>query len=223
MEAYSQRYFDLGYAAVGIKLSWDEEAQQKKIGFKKLWQHATLENWREYFEERSDNGVAIITGEASDVIVVDCDLQKPKDLDSNIHCGMLAFTSWVQEKGLPENTPIQESASGGHHYFFSLSKSLANGLLSVKSITKLSVQNETYSIDTRADKGCIIVAPSKIVKDNKTVSYTWIKPLIESTSLPSMPDWCIDYLNIHMRSSVPFTFVAFLQSHFHKRIKLTWK
>ncbi|KAF9992165.1 hypothetical protein BGZ80_008672, partial [Entomortierella chlamydospora] len=66
MEAYSQGYFDLGYTTVGIKLSWDEEAQQKKIGFKKLWQHATLENWREYFEERSDNGVAIITGEASD-------------------------------------------------------------------------------------------------------------------------------------------------------------
>ncbi|KAF8976748.1 hypothetical protein BGZ46_007992 [Entomortierella lignicola] len=197
METYSQKYFNLGYTAMKIRLTWDEEAQQKKIMFKKLWQHATPENWRSYFDQR-DNGVAIITGEASDLIVVDCDLQKPKDVESNVHCGMLAFTSWIQEKGLPENTPIQESASGGRHYFFSLSKSLQKGLLNAKSMTKLSVQNETYSIDTRADKGCIIVAPSAVIKDSRTISYKWIQPLVERSMLPSMPEWCIQHLNANV-------------------------
>ncbi|KAF9194515.1 hypothetical protein BGZ49_003151, partial [Haplosporangium sp. Z 27] len=201
MELAAQKYIDLGYAAVGIKLSWDSEAQQKKIGFKKLWQHATLENWRSYFDER-DNGAAIVTGEASDVIVVDCDLQKPKDAESNVQCGMLAFTNCVSTKGLPADTPIQESASGGRHYFFSLSKSLADGLLSAKGITKLSMENESYSIDTRADRNCIIVAPSAVIRDGSIIKYKWIQPLVESSSLTSMPDWCIQYLNANTKTTL---------------------
>ncbi|KAG0007943.1 hypothetical protein BGZ80_004048, partial [Entomortierella chlamydospora] len=201
MEASAQRYVDLGYTAVGINLSWDDDMQQKRFVPKKLWQHATLENWRCYFDKR-DNGIAIVTGEASDLLVVDCDLQKPKDAKSNVRCGMLAFASWVSAKGLPANTPIQESASGGRHYFFSLFKSLADGLLSAKSTTKLSVQNESYSIDTRADKGCIIVTPSAVIKDGNIMGYKWIQPLVESSSLPSMPDWCIQYLNANTKKTV---------------------
>ncbi|KAF9426273.1 hypothetical protein BGZ76_002836 [Entomortierella beljakovae] len=53
----------------------------------------------------------------------------------------------------------------------------------------------SYTIDTRGDKGCIIVAPSAITKGGVAASYKWIKPLVARESLPSMPQWCIKYLN----------------------------
>ncbi|KAG0373594.1 hypothetical protein BGX24_011490, partial [Mortierella sp. AD032] len=191
----AQEYISLEYVAMGMTLRWDEDTQRKKTTFHSGWNLAGLHNCSEFFGRR-DNAIALVTGEPSDLIVVDCDIQKPKDLEAGIQCGKLVFQQLVQEKGLPEGTPVQKTASGGMHYFFSLSKSLENGLLSARNMIKICVNEAPYTIDTRGDGGCIIVAPTAICKgDGVTYSYSWVHPLGDKSTLPSMPAWCIDMLN----------------------------
>ncbi|KAI8347074.1 hypothetical protein B0O80DRAFT_516812 [Mortierella sp. GBAus27b] len=150
---------------MGIKLVWNEDAQAKKIFFKDEWQLSTWHSSGRYFD-KGDNGIALITGEPSDLIVVDCDCRNQRTL------GLTYFAS------------------------------LENGLLSAKNASKLSIDGATCSVDTRGDKGCIVVAPSALVRDGRMMPYTWISPLVDKASLPSMPNWCIKYLNANVKRSV---------------------
>ncbi|KAF9344338.1 hypothetical protein BGX26_004512, partial [Mortierella sp. AD094] len=104
---------------------------------------------------------------------------------------MASFEDLIDKHGLPENTPMQQSASGGTHFFFSLSRSMENGLNSTRNSTKIKINNIPMSIDTRADGGCIIVDPSSM--DQK--KYRFVSPLVSRQEMPAMPDWCIEILN----------------------------
>ncbi|KAF8958825.1 hypothetical protein BGZ46_001883 [Entomortierella lignicola] len=190
MELHAQKYIKEEFVPMGIHLQWSQENDRKKIGFKPMWPRATLKTYKDYFS-REDNGIALLTGEPSDLVVIDCDVQKDSDRENGIQDGIALFANLVEQHGLPENTPIQRSPSGGLHYFFSLSKSMEHGLLKASSTTKLKIENNPSSIDTRADGGCIIVSPSEI----NGRQYTWLSPLVNKSSLPPMPQWCIILLN----------------------------
>lgn len=196
MEIEASKFLKLGYTSVGVFVSWDCDNAKKKIAFKQLWQHATKDDsWSRFFKE-TDNGIAILTGEVNDLYVIDCDIPKQKDIELGILDGVETFKSLVEKHGgLPEDVPIQRSASGGLHYFFSLSKSLQNGLLSEKNQTKVPVNGFQTTIDSRGTKGCIITAPTEYMAGNEPKKYQWIKPLVPVDKLHSLPSWCIDMLN----------------------------
>jgi P4 family phage/plasmid primase-like protien len=196
MEIEASKFLKLGYTSVGVVVSWDCDGAKKKIAFKQLWQHATKDTCSRFFKE-TDNGIAILTGEVNDLYVIDCDVPKQKDIDLGIQDGVETFKSLIEKHGgLPGDVPIQRSASGGVHYFFSLSKSLHNGLLSEKNQTKVPVNGSQTTIDSRGTKGCIIAAPTEYMAGDEPKKYQWIKPLVPVDKLHSLPSWCIDMLNL---------------------------
>lgn len=195
MEIEASKFLKLGYTSVGVVVSWDCDNAKKKIGFKQLWQHATKDTCFRFFKE-TDNGIAILTGEVNDLYVIDIDVLKEKDIKLGIQDGVETFKLLIEKYGgLSEDVPIQRSASGGLHYFFSLSKSLQNGLLTEKNQTKVSVNGSLTTIDSRGTKGCIIAAPTEYMAGNEPKKYQWIKPLVPVDKLHSLPSWCIDMLN----------------------------
>src|SRR5579871_6555797 len=195
MEVEANKFLKIGYTSVGVAISWDRENAKKKIAFKQLWQQATKDTCSQFFKD-TDNGIAILTGEVNDLYVIDCDVPKQKDLELGIQNGVEVFKSLIKENGdLPDNVPIQRSASGGMHYFFSLSKSLQNGLESEKNQTKIFVGGSLTTIDSRGSKGCIMVSPTEYAVEDRLRQYQWIKKLVPVEKLQSMPSWCIDMLN----------------------------
>lgn len=101
---------------MGIKLFWNDTTNKKGITFKAVWERATLETYRSFFHG-DDNGIALVTGEASDLIVIDVDILKESE-QGTVRDGMTFFSNKIKDFGLPDNTPIQKTASGGLHYFF---------------------------------------------------------------------------------------------------------
>ena len=194
MEIHAKNYLDQGYTSIGLTVQYSHENQKKQVLFKQLWQNAVPDTYASFFKN-TDNGIAILTGEINDLYVVDCDLLKDKDISLGIACGVSVFSDLIEANFLDKNTPIQQSASGGMHYFFSLSKSFENGLLSGKNTSKLVVNEKQTSIDTRGEKGCIIVSPTSYLKNNESKSYSWISPLIPSSKLPAMPKWLVTIIN----------------------------
>lgn len=127
MEVNAKTLIDQGHVPIGIRLQWMQQTSKKKIVFKHLWQRTTLGTSRDFFSP-DDNGIALVTGGASDLIIIDCDVLKDSERDDGVQDGLVLFQELVQKHGLPENTPVQRTASGGLHYFFSLSKSLKQDL-----------------------------------------------------------------------------------------------
>ncbi|KAF9157900.1 hypothetical protein BGX21_003760 [Mortierella sp. AD011] len=74
VEGVAKTFMDLGLVPIGINLRWDQQPNKKKVGFKPMWQLATLEMFKDYFS-REDNGIMLVTDEASDLISINCDVQ----------------------------------------------------------------------------------------------------------------------------------------------------
>jgi len=197
-----------GYVPIGIHISWNDSTNEKQIVWPNRWTSATLDTSVQYFS-KYNNGIAILTGDKSDLIVIDCDVLKAKDASNGMLDGVEIFKALIDKYGLPE-CPVARSSSGGRHYFFSLSKSLENGLIHTKNTTKISIKKglldkehdcKSITVDTRGDNGCIIVAPTAYKAGDIDKTYEWIYPLVDSTDLPSMPSWCIELVN----ESTPLT------------------
>lgn len=102
----------------------------------------------------------------------------------------------LQKHGpLPESTPVSQTATGGRHYLFSLSGSLAAGLESARNATKLHIDGQEATWDVRGDGGCLLVYPSHYVIDGASRQYAWLQPLGDKHELPPMPAWLIAILN----------------------------
>jgi len=188
----------LGFVSIGVTIAWDDDKNQKNVAFPKRWTSATLESFDQYFDKHN-NGIALLTGDKSDLIVIDCDVLKEKDVSLGTLDGVEVFQALIDKYGIP-NCPIAQSATGGKHFFFSLSKSLEQGLLQTKNTSKIVVTKglldpqrdcKSITVDTRGDGGCIIVAPTNF----SGRKYMWIQPIVPATELPAMPDWCIRLIN----------------------------
>ena len=186
-----RRYRALGYAAMGIRLTLSP-AGTKNFCMKKSWQRFTRDVEEGHvYDQSQDNAVAIVTGDASDLLVVDGDFLKAGEEDKGILCGVQLLQKLTDQHGLEEGVPKANSASGGLHLFFSLSKSLAAGLTSATNRAKVQYAGHAYSIDVRADGGCIVVAPSA----HSNGGYTWLTPLPNKEELQAAPAWLIEVLN----------------------------
>ncbi|KAF9150378.1 hypothetical protein BG015_007813 [Linnemannia schmuckeri] len=151
MEVCAKTLTELGYVPIGIRLQWMQQTSRKKIDFKPLWQRASLGTYRNLFSP-DDNGTVLVTGGASNLIVIDCDVLKDPERDSGVQDGLVLFQELVKQHGIPEDTPVQRTASG----------SLEQGLQKAGNSTKLKINGTPSSIDTRADGGCIIIASSQV-------------------------------------------------------------
>lgn len=195
-------YVRQGYACVSAQVVFDDVTGKKKVRQKPEWQQATPDTSLDVFFDAAWNGLALVTGDASDMLVVDIDNLKDKEVDK-VQDGWKLVSALVDRHGLPPETPIAVTGSGGWHWCFSLSKSQSHGLQHFANRSKVSYNGAPTSIDVRGDRGCIFVCPTSYMAGRDPVtnqpvikSYRWQSPLLPPEQLPAMPSWLIDILNI---------------------------
>lgn len=105
--------------------------------------------------------------------------------DPNYNIGLVTQGMLVVDIDAPEHPwydhawldcPMQRTPRGGSHFVFR-----APDGMSYRNTTKVLADK----IDTRADGGYIIVAPSRVVGS----PYTWERPLVPFAELPEVPAW----------------------------------
>ena len=144
----AQRLCKLKYPCTGLSLTHADG--RKILGFPRAWQKATHETSLTHYVTQEDNALAILTGDKSDILALDVDLAKPDDLAVGRVDGASLFDELVQSHGLPSEVPISQTATGGRHVLFSLTKSLSAGLHTAKNQTKLVVDGRESTLDVRS-------------------------------------------------------------------------
>ena len=184
-------YQQKGYVVLPVKL-WEQDGG-KGSKFLPSWSKAKLEDCLDLFAQLSDcNGLAIKTGEESDLIAVDGDRLKPKDAEAGLLDGVEVMNNKFQEHGDDSLLYVPaKTGSDGRHWLFSLSKSKAAGLVKQTNNAKLIVGGQRTTIDIRGEGGCIFAAPSAY--GNK--SYTFLTDVPPSKDLQAMPAWLIELVN----------------------------
>lgn len=170
-----------GYTVMGVQLIHDNG--KKSITFKLAWHSAKHAQCLDTMFSKNDNALALITGEASDLLAVDADALKPKDRERGLEDAVERLETLSSQNGLPEGTPVATTPSGGRHYLFSMSRTLSAGLISAKNAAKCA----GLTLDQRGDNGCLLCFPSK--------DYAWTSPPLPTTDLQAAPDWLIALLN----------------------------
>ena len=123
---------------------------------------------QEWWEKWPDANVAIATGKASGVVVIDVD---PR------HGGDSGFANLEETHGRLSDTAYAETGGAGRHYFFR-----HPGQLVPNSAGKLAA-----GVDVRGDGGCVVVAPSLHASGRR---YEWpFDGTPGETELAPTPDW----------------------------------
>jgi len=177
------------------------------------WQTVTSTTWRDRcycqgnklgkFKDLTQ--VGILTGKASKLVVVDCDLLKEKD-DSNLVDGVATFQRWCEENEYVPDTPCVQSGSGGRHYYY-LFEGKATGLKTDKNVV-MDEEGRTIKIDIRSNGGQIIAAGSIHPNGKK---YEWLKTPEECGGVKRMPDWLLNKLKRKVTKEV--NLVTKMQDH----------
>ena len=187
-----------GYVVVPVMLTEDDKGQKKPL-FDKGWQQASLSGCLDLFERARYNGLAIKTGPETNLIVIDCDVPKDKDVED----GLLDGVKYIQDQfaihGEDQNQQLRaRTANGGMHYFFSYEKSKLNGLLQLNNTTKIMIVNDNdttqrTTIDVRGSGGCVFASPTSYGSGK---SYQWMTDHIPPTAdLQPCPAWMVSMLN----------------------------
>lgn len=144
------KYADMGFSVIPVKPDIDpvENKPLKKpyipwTEFQK--RKATQDEIKEWFKKWPNAMIGLVTGEISDLCVVDADSREAID---------------QIEELLPENlvVPIATTPRGGQHYYFKHMDGLSNRA------------NVLEKIDVRTTGGYIVAAPSK---NNGSGQYEW--------------------------------------------------
>lgn len=186
-----------GYAVMGIQLGWDPVKGKKHFQFKANWQMAAPETCLRINFTEDDQGMAIVTGDRSDVFVVDLDVPKPKDIAAGLGNALEIVQQLIDEHGLHPAVPIARTAAGGMHLFFRLSSTLQAGLLSAANATKCA----NMTLDCRGDRGCVICHPSVIQYPDGPKQYQWVNSFVPVADLQPAPAWLIHLLNQRHQTS----------------------
>jgi hypothetical protein len=120
------------------------------------------EQIRAWWTRWPDANIGVVTGRASGLVVLDIDIKNGKK-------GNLSLQALIDEHGPLPETLKAVTASGGEHYVFRFTRSLASRI------------NVKDGIDLLADDKYFVVAPSAIA-DN---AYQWVN---EAKPAPC-PDW----------------------------------
>lgn len=138
----------------------------KKTSIK--WGNININNFTNYID-KSQNGLAILTGYTHFVIDFDEDKYNPPQEIKDI---------------LFENCGAIEKTPGGYHFWFLVDKRTEH-FMSSSNIDWNGKQ--IIGLDMRAQKGICYTAPSRYYKDNILKEYKWIKGnLLTSTPINSL-------------------------------------
>lgn len=159
------QYHNLGFNVIPVNqdkrplIKWETYQKQKST-------KEEIENW---FLKFKDPNIGLVTGEISDLLVIDTDTP--------------ASIQEVQDF-LPENlvTPIQRTPHGGKHFFFKHQQGFSNRARLVPGT------------DIRTTGGYIVVDPST---NGNGLTWKWIEglSLLELTPAP-LPDALLSYLQV---------------------------
>ena len=186
----ARAYHKAGYVVFPCSLS--EENGQKKPRFDKGWQDVKLDSCLQLFAKTNHNAIALKTGKDSDVIVLDLDKLKDKEIGKLLN-GIDIICQKFEEHGDDILSHVNvRTGSAGRHIIFSLSKSMEAGLTAINNNAKLIIDGMSSSVDVRGEGGCIFAAPTKYGADKE---YSMMSELIPSANLQAMPGWLIDILN----------------------------
>ena len=165
-------YYDRGFSVFPCK-----QDKTPLIKWQSLQQHrASRQQIINWWTNKKDRPIAIVTGKISGVVVVDVD-----DVD-------IGFTNLGQYISPTIKTPMSKTPTGGYHLYF--------------LCPKITVRNNARLIpgcDFRGNGGYVIAVPSfcQYEKNGKSIagSYEWVdKSGIEDVKMVDLPDAYLDFI-----------------------------
>jgi hypothetical protein len=135
--------------------------------------------------------VGVLTGEQSNIIVVDIDNKPPAvkyDNQAPFYRETTGLQDWMElcsQNGGEPNTLVAISPSGGYHYYFTYDAAFAAELPTTATCA-MSVNGLLSAIDTRGDGGFIMTPPSA----TSAGMYSWRgSSKIKDTPIAEVPEW----------------------------------
>ena len=191
IKAEATRLQAAGYCVMGVDLAFDPATGKKRPRFKTNWQHSRSDTCLQTMFTQDDNAMAIVTGDSSDVLAVDLDVPKPKDIEQGLGNALEVVKDLIDRHGLHPAVPIAITPSGGMHLLFKLSTSLSSGLQNASSGSKLG----GLTMDVRSDRGCLLCYPSSVPFPDGAKQYKWDNPILPTSDLQPVPGWLLSLLN----------------------------
>ena len=145
---------------------------KKKLIMPNGWQKLTIDDIKDKKTSAKNNGLAMITGEKSNTIVI--------DIDNVEH-----WKQFLKDNKKKEPKTVKaKSGSGGIHLYFKYDDQYKD----IKSNT--CCFSKEYDIDCRTNGGCIIMPPTSYLNKNtnKNSTYKWIKSIVTNEPL-EFPKW----------------------------------
>jgi P4 family phage/plasmid primase-like protien len=155
--------------SVNVEQKNNGKTWKKQIKFPPKWTELTMET---AYLNNEYNGMALITGEVSNIIVI--------DIDNREH-----WKKILEEQNQKEPDTVKAiSGSGGYHYYFKYTKDLSH------ITSKDHCFGKDYDIDVKTNGGCVIIPPTKYFNKNvdKDVKYKWEKSIFDYDPI-EMPVW----------------------------------
>ena len=156
---------DYGFSVIPVKK--DKKPYIKWELYQK--QHATEDEIEGWFKQWPDANIGIVTGEISNLAVIDIDTEE----------GRVAIQDYIPDS---IEFPIVHTPSGGMHYYFKCPDS--------------KISNNARVIagcDLRANGGYVVAPPST---NGNGKSYCWNqKALLSKKQIPNLPQAYITYIN----------------------------
>jgi len=157
------------------------------------WENYRLTDWKEHLKYVTGvrANVGILTGEGSNIIVVDIDNKKPKVKKTtefswySENTGVEDWHNLCLENGGEPNTLKVATPSGGSHFYFTYDKELAKKIKTTNTYV-MSRNGKLCAIDLRGDGGFLMTPPSRFIEGQ----YCW-QPTdkIMDVTIAPIPEW----------------------------------
>ena len=167
---------DRGLSVLPCRLFFDEKGKCKKPPLIKEWlslqkkQVSKLEfmKWKNLFRDEPGRGIGIITGEVSDLLVVDIDSEEAMEGIKHLLEGV---------------TTVTVKTPGGWHYYFKYRPGFGNNV----------GIDPSSGLDIRAEGGYVIAPPS-LYPDGRPYQFFSGRMFVDKSSVSPMPEALFDHM-----------------------------
>lgn len=167
-ESYALKYHQLGWQVIPCSgkvplVSWELYQDERQNPF-------SIQLLIDKFKNQSNINIGLVTGELSNVTVLDIDSSKESISADSTPEQILS--------SLPK-TLTQKTGSGGYHLFYKFSKDIP-----------CSTKKLHPRVDTKSQGGFIVLAPS--IHPTTKTQYKFLSPLTQVQNLPDFPLKCFN-------------------------------
>ena len=166
LERFAQFYTSLGFSIIPVS--------KTKIPYLSSWQRrriAQASEVREWIEKFPDLNLGVVTGSASQIVILDVDVSHGED-------GLESLKAMEREYGPLPKTPVARTATGGEHYYFRYQGQPLRRAIRFRP-----------GLDLLAEDSYAVLPPS--TGKNGRV-YAWdVDAHIEDVELAELPSWLI--------------------------------